>query len=92
MNSAAVIGRQLRQHQTTAGRTTSGPLVPPSPHKGRPRTPSHQPYHQQLPSPPTVSSQQQPTPSQQQQQHQQPKDQNKQQQQKGTRTLCQWIL
>ena len=40
MNSAAVIGRQLRQQQTT-GRV-SGPLVPP-PHRGRPRTPSHLP-------------------------------------------------
>lgn len=42
MNSAAVIGRQLRQ-QATTGRT-SGPLVPPqAPGKGRPRTPSHVP-------------------------------------------------
>lgn len=37
MSSAAVIGRQLRQHNKD-GRT-SGPLVPP-PYKGRPRTPS----------------------------------------------------
>ncbi|XP_054153245.1 uncharacterized protein LOC128951959 isoform X2 [Oppia nitens] len=37
--SAAVIGRQLRQQQTT-GRV-SGPLVPPQHFKGRPRTPSH---------------------------------------------------
>ncbi|CAG2106964.1 unnamed protein product [Medioppia subpectinata] len=41
MNSAAVIGRQLRQQQTT-GRV-SGPLVPPQPFKGRARTPSHLP-------------------------------------------------
>ena len=41
MNSAAVIGRQLRQQQTT-GRV-SGPLVPPTSYKGRPRTPSHLP-------------------------------------------------
>ncbi|CAG2174966.1 unnamed protein product, partial [Oppiella nova] len=38
---AAVIGRQLRQQQTT-GRV-SGPLVPPQPYKGRARTPSHIP-------------------------------------------------
>ncbi|XP_074598555.1 uncharacterized protein LOC141853199 isoform X2 [Brevipalpus obovatus] len=42
--SAAVIGRQLRQHTTTApGRTsTSGPLLPAIlPVKGRPRSPVH---------------------------------------------------
>ena len=39
LNSAAVIGRQLRQQQNTS--RTSGPLVPPvSIYKGRPRTPS----------------------------------------------------
>ncbi|RWS08661.1 hypothetical protein B4U79_09983 [Dinothrombium tinctorium] len=54
MNSAAVIGRQLRQQQTT-GRT-SGPLVPPQqPSKGRPRTPSHLPQRPYSPAPASMT-------------------------------------
>lgn len=54
MNSAAVIGRQLRQHQNT-GRT-SGPLVPPQPpYKGRPRTPSHIGQRPYSPAPPSLT-------------------------------------
>jgi hypothetical protein len=58
MNSAAVIGRQLRQQQNI-GRT-SGPLVPPQPFKGRPRTPSHIPGLQAgrpySPAPPSLTN------------------------------------
>ncbi|RWS31148.1 hypothetical protein B4U80_00730 [Leptotrombidium deliense] len=85
MNSAAVIGRQLRQQQT--GGRTSGPLVPPQqPGKGRPRTPSHNPQRPYSPAPASYHQYPSPHPAA----HGGKDSKKKQQQPEEPRIRCTW--